>query len=212
MRMVVRNSIKGVGGILSNGSSGASYFVYDPDKSRLKSLENTATLVNAFAALTSEGGSEVYWSDQVRPWWHTTEIDTHELWELVPEARRVSSVNILGYGSSEAQLRDIRNSFTATLQRVQASYYRKVREMIERNDVDLNELRRQRQEVTRELQRAKDVVGEETVKAALSNYSEYLPHLVDRLSVVMSPKDRERESAVGDAQTLLGFSSMLGRL
>jgi len=212
LRMVVRNHVKGAGGILSNGSSGGSYFVYDPDKTRLNSLENVATLVETFDTLTRESNSEAYWTDQVRPWWHTTEIDSLELWELIPEARRVSSVNILGYGSSEAQLQDIRNSFTATLQQVQATYYRKVREMIEHNDVDLDELRTLRQEVTSEFQRAKDVVGEETVKAALSNYSEYVPHLVDRLSVVMSPEDRERESALGDAQELLGFDSMLSRI
>jgi len=153
------------------------------------------------------------WVETLRPWWQTNEVgEVGGSWENVPTARYRSTLTSLVYGSSQAQMRDIRNSFISGLQKSQQNYYQAVRKMLQEGEVDLDVIKSLRKQVEGDFSTAVKVVGKESMEEALSGYSSYVPYLADRLSQVLSPQDEEREEAVQEASELLGFGAMLDRL
>ena len=210
VRTVVTNRWNGV---LSSGSSGASYFVHDPSKTLRDNIEALSDVLAKFAELGNGTNQEAMWVETLRPWWQTNEEgEVGGSWENVPTARYRSTLTSLVYGSSQAQMRDIRNSFISGLQKSQQNYYQAVRKMLQEGEVDLDVIKSLRKQVEGDFSTAVKVVGKESMEEALSGYSSYVPYLADRLSQVLSPEDEEREEAVQEASELLGFGAMLDRL
>ena len=210
VRTVVTNRWNGV---LSSGSSGASYFVHDPSKTLRDNIEALSDVLAKFAELGNGTNQEAMWVETLRPWWQTNEEgEVSGSWENVPTARYRSTLTSLVYGSSQAQMRDIRNSFISGLQKSQQNYYQAVRKMLQEGEVDLDVIKSLRAQVEGDFTTAVKVVGKESMEEALSGYSSYVPYLADRLSQVLSPEDEEREEAVQEASELLGFGAMLDRL
>ena len=210
VRTVVTNRWNGV---LSSGSSGASYFVHDPSKTLRDNIEALSDVLAKFAELGNGTNQEAMWVETLRPWWQTNEEgEVSGSWENVPTARYRSTLTSLVYGSSQAQMRDIRNSFISGLQKSQQNYYQAVRKMLQEGEVDLDVIKSLRKQVEGDFSTAVKVVGKESMEEALSGYSSYVPYLADRLSQVLSPQDEEREEAVQEASELLGFGAMLDRL
>jgi len=200
-------------GVLSSGSSGASYFVHDPSKTLRDSIEALSDVLAKFAELGNGTNQEAMWVETTRPWWQTNEEgEVTGNWENVPTARYRSTLTSLVYGSSQAQMRDIRNSFVSGLQKSQQNYYQAVRKMLQEGEVDLDVIKALRKQVEGDFSTAVKVVGKESMEEALSGFSAYVPYLADRLSQVLSPQDAEREEAVQEASELLGFGTMLDRL
>ncbi len=211
MRTFVRNQVVRWGGVLSSGSSGASYFVHDPDKKLRDRISGLASVIDTFADRGNDD-MRAMWVQMNSPWWSNTEQSDESLWEQVPVASYRSTMTNLVYGSSEAQLRDIRRSYISGLQKAQQTYYQAVRKMVQDGTVDRERINELRKAVADEFSSAANVVGKEAMQEAVAGFNEYVPYLADRLTMVMSPEEEEREETATEAMELLGFDAMLDRL
>ena len=211
MRTFVRNRVVRWGGVLSSGSSGASYFVHDPDKKLRDQISGLASVIDTFADRGNDD-MRAMWVQMNSPWWSNTEQSDESLWEQVPVASYRSTMTSLVYGSSEAQLRDIRRSYISGLQKAQQTYYQAVRKMVQDGTVDRERINELRNAVADEFSSAAKVVGKEAMQEAVAGFNEYVPYLADRLTMVMSPEEEEREETATEAMELLGFDAMLDRL
>ena len=119
LRKKVRTVLKeSYGGILPHASSGANYFIHDPRKERLAYLERMQIVINKFSAMANSANTNAMWVAG-EAWWDDTE-ETDEL--PIPSHSR-SAMRILTYGSSKAQLDDIKVMYIENMQGAQAKYY-----------------------------------------------------------------------------------------
>ena len=84
--------------------------------------------------------------------------------------------------------------------------------MVQDGTVDRERINELRKAVADEFSSAAKVVGKEAMQEAVAGFNEYVPYLADRLTMVMSPEEEEREETATEAMELLGFDAMLDRL
>lgn len=210
MRKQVREAVTETNrGILASGSSGGNYFILDKKKTKLPGLRMIQQMVEHFAELSEE--EAVPWAESRIPWWHTSEVEDTEDIE-VPSATYTSFVSIMAYGSSQEEMKVIRNSFVTSLQKKQRLFYETLRKMVQSNDMDIEELRKLRTEVLAELKGASNVVGKDYVDKAVEAYADFGSSMADRLSMVLAPQEREQEAALNEAMSLLSFDNWEDRI
>lgn len=209
MRKQVRELVVRERGILSSGSSGGSYFILDKKKEKLPFLKTIQRMVEVFAERSEE--VSVPWAESNTPWWHTSELEESDDIE-VPLATYTSFVSIMAYGSSEEHMKDIRNTFVNSLQKKQRLFYETLRKMVESDEMNLEELRKLRTEVIAELKGASSIVGKDYVEKAVEVYSDFGCSMADRLSSVLAPQEREQETAINEAMSLLSFDNWDDRI
>ena len=190
LRKKVRTVLKeSYGGILPHASSGANYFIHDPRKERLAYLERMQIVINKFSAMANSANTNAMWVAG-EAWWDDAE-ETDEF--PIPSHSR-SAMRILTYGSSKAQLDDIKVMYIENMQGAQAKYYELVQQMLQNGEIDEDILNEKRKEVVKALAKATVDLDTDTVKQATATYQEVKTQLSGRLANVWTPDERTSEA------------------
>lgn len=191
LRKKVRTVLKeGYGGILPHASSGANYFIHDPRKERLVYLERMQEVVTKFSDMANEANTDAMWVAG-EAWWDTNVEGDEEI--PIPSHSR-SAMRILTYGSSKAQLDDIKVMYIENMQGAQAKYYELVQQMLKNGEIDEELLNREREKVVKALGKATIDLDTETVTKATATYQEVKTQLSGRLANVWTPNERTSEA------------------
>lgn len=194
MRKKIRNILKeDYGGILPHASSGGTYFIYDPKKTRLKGLGGLAEITEHFALCANNRNRDAMWVEREEPWWGAVE-ETDES-EIPIVAHYESGMRTLAYGSSAKQLDDIKKMYVSTMQTAQMKYYQLVQKMLKDGVIDEEALKLQRDKVKETLDRSKRELGADTVTLATARYTEVRSALSGRLANIWTPAEREDAKA-----------------
>jgi uncharacterized protein YutE (UPF0331/DUF86 family) len=190
MRKKVRNILKeNYGGILPHASSGGTYFIYDPEKSRLKGLNILEQVTDWFASCANSRNRAAMWVEREQPWWGT--VGSAEQSEIPIVAHYESGMRTLAYGSSAKQLDDIKKMYVSTMQTAQMKYYQLVQKMLKEGIIDEEALKLQKDKVKETLDRSKRELGADTVTLATARYTEVRSALSGRLANIWTPAERE---------------------
>ena len=190
LRKKVRTVLKeSYGGILPHASSGANYFIHDPRKERLAYLERMQIVIDKFSAMANSANTDAMWVAG-EAWWDDAE-ETDEF--PIPSHSR-SAMRILTYGSSKAQLDDIKVMYIENMQGAQAKYYELVQQMLQNGEIDEDILNEKRKEVVKALAKATVDLDADTVKQATATYQEVKTQLSGRLANVWTPDERTSEA------------------
>ena len=146
-------------------------------------------VINKFSAMANSANTNAMWVAG-EAWWDDTE-ETDEL--PIPSHSR-SAMRILTYGSSKAQLDDIKVMYIENMQGAQAKYYELVQQMLQNGEIDEDILNEKRKEVVKALAKATVDLDTDTVKQATAAYQEVKTQLSGRLANVWTPDERTSEA------------------